>query len=119
MVQTNSLQITQGKHRNQFLCPHCNSNARVRTSRRISSLFMDGLLECQNIESCGWRGRYYTEIVATLTQSAAPAFGVNLPISQLALPPLEKAIPKKVIPVLTKNPFDPYKNQIPLFQTLH
>ncbi|MDZ4263890.1 MAG: ogr/Delta-like zinc finger family protein [Pseudomonadota bacterium] len=117
MADTNQAQITHGRHRNQFLCPHCKFPARVRTSRRISSLFMDGIVECQNeIEECGWRGRFFTEFVVTLTQSATPADDVSLPVSQLALPPIEDAIPKKVKPVLTKNPLDPNRDQMSLFE---
>lgn len=119
MADHNDAQVVHGRHRNQFLCPHCKSNARVRTSRRLSPLFMDGLLECQNVETCGWRGNYNTEIVATLTQSAMPARDVNLPITKVALPPLENAIPKKLKPVLTKKPLNPYEDQLSLFDKRH
>lgn len=119
MADNTNAQTTHGRHRNQFQCPHCKSNARVRTSRRISPLFMDGIVECQNIEACGWRGRYCTEFVATLTQSAAPAPDVNLPVSEYVLPPLEFAIPKKFKPILTINPLDPHRDQLNLFGNNH
>lgn len=115
MTEKNDTQITHGRQRNQYLCPHCNSNARIRISRRLSPLYMDGILECQNIAECGWRGRYGTELLATLTPSAMPSPpDINLPISPYVLPSSQYALPQK-LRHLTKNPFDSNRDQLPLF----
>lgn len=74
-------------------CPHCGSDARMRHSREHSPLYRDGILECQNIVECGWRGKVGVEILATLTASACPNPEIHLEQSPFVLP--ENAIPHK------------------------
>jgi hypothetical protein len=94
--------------RNQYVCPFCNSKARIRSSNRITSLYAEGVVECTNIVSCGWRGWVATEILSSITPSLFPNT-VSLPLSPYALKRQGK------INSTTKNPFDPNRDQMLLF----
>jgi hypothetical protein len=98
----------------RLICPHCNSAARIRHSRSLSPLYRDGIIECQNVVTCGWRGRFGIEYLATLTPSAKPSETVSLPVSPYVLPNGPYALPIS-LRVKTKNPLDPHRDQIPLF----
>lgn len=98
----------------RLICPHCNSHVRIRHSRTLSPIYRDGIVECKNIISCGWRGRFGLEFIANLTPSAKPADGINLPNSPYVLPSSPYALPV-TLRTKTKNPFDPNRNQLPLF----
>lgn len=109
--------MSEAVQRRQHECPFCGSAAVVRTSRRLSALYIAGIIECDNIEECGWRGRYDIEIVGTLTPSAV-AHKAAVTLNQIAyglplLPSTRKRLP------LTKNPNDPNRDQADLFPTLH
>lgn len=70
-------------HRFSHKCPHCGHYARVRDSRRVTELCVEGIVECQNTR-CGWRGTFNVGYVATLTPSLQPSNSVNLPLSRHA-----------------------------------
>lgn len=108
------MSTTTEKERSRFVCPCCGHVARIRVSRRLSPLYSDGILECQNLLECGWRGRFGTELLATLTPSALPNSTAGLPLSPYVLPTSAHALPQKLRP-LTKNPLDPNRDQLPLF----
>ncbi|TVZ39394.1 Ogr/Delta-like zinc finger protein [Alteromonadaceae bacterium 2753L.S.0a.02] len=80
----------------RLTCPHCGGHARVRHSRELSKLFRDGIIECQNITQCGWRGRFGFELIATLTPSANPNPEVQLEQSAYVLPDSPHALPQKL-----------------------
>lgn len=107
------IHVTRNAQRKQMVCPHCGSQARIRVSRRLSPLYIDGIVECQDLEECGWRGRFGIEVICTLTQSAKPSPNVTLPVSEYVLPSSPYALPAK-LRVKTKNPFDPHHDQLPL-----
>lgn len=96
--------------RNQSVCPFCGSKARIRSSSRITALYAEGVVECSNIIECGWRGWFATEILSSITPSLRPST-VSLPLSPYAIKRQEKA--KQT----TKNPFDPNRDQMPLFES--
>uniref|UniRef100_UPI0038991588 ogr/Delta-like zinc finger family protein n=1 Tax=Cellvibrio fontiphilus TaxID=1815559 RepID=UPI0038991588 len=98
----------------RLTCPHCNSAARIRHSRALSPLYRDGIIECQNVASCGWRGRFGFEYLATLTPSAQARLEITLPLSPYVLPVGPHALPASHHPK-TKNPLDPHRDQLPLF----
>lgn len=98
------------------LCPHCNSPARIRVSRRLSPLYRDGIVECQNLLECGWRGRFGVELLATLTPSASPNPNVQLPQSPYVLPSSPYALPRRLAGK-TKNSNDPNRDQLDLLQS--
>ena len=52
-------------------CPHCESVAYVRTSRRMSLLSQEQYFQCSNLE-CGHTFVSLTEIIRTLSPSACP-----------------------------------------------
>lgn len=68
------------RQRQRYECPHCQGYARVRDSRRVSALYVEGIVECQNTR-CGWRGTFCTGYNATLTPSLQPNPDINLPLS--------------------------------------
>lgn len=61
-------------------CPHCGQPARIRDSRRVSPLVVEGIVECQNAQ-CGWRGTFQTGYLHTLTPSQCPDPKVSLRVS--------------------------------------
>ncbi|WP_039918732.1 ogr/Delta-like zinc finger family protein [Cellvibrio mixtus] len=100
--------------RNQFICPVCLKKARIRFSRRLSPVYAHGVVECQDISSCGWRGSFAVELLATITPSLQPTTSaINLPLSPYALQ--KDGMPRKS-QVTTKNPFDPHRDQMLLFE---
>lgn len=101
------------RQRKQHLCPHCGSPARIRYSQRLSPTYAEGVIECDNVVGCGWRGRYSTELHATLTPSSQPNPSVQLPLSQYAL--AGRVLRRGH--VKTKNPLDPHRDQLPLFSS--
>lgn len=106
----NNLTVNQ---RNQFICPVCLKKARIRFSRRLSPVYAHGVVECQDITGCGWRGSFAVELLATITPSLLPATSaINLPLSPYAFQ--KDGIPRKS-KSLTKNPFDPHRDQMLLF----
>ncbi|MGD8174812.1 ogr/Delta-like zinc finger family protein [Marinimicrobium sp. ARAG 43.8] len=107
----------QAPEKSRLRCPFCGEAARIRTSRPITPLYRDGIVECQNIEHCGWRGRYSVELLATLTPSAksdstTPA---PLPETPYLLPDAAVALPVRARPK-TKNPNDPDRDQLDIFK---
>lgn len=104
--------------KSRLRCPFCGSAARIRTSRYLTVLFRDGIAECQNIEHCGWRGRYSIELLATLTPSAKgdDATPAPLPETDYLLPDAKVALPVRRRPH-TKNPDDPNRDQLDIFAT--
>ena len=97
-------------------CPHCKQAARIRHSRELSDVYRDGIIECQNITECGWRGRFGFEFLATLTPSAEPNPEIDLPQSDYVLPTSPHALPAK----LRKHTASPEeiarRNQLGLFE---
>jgi len=108
-------QQAAGKMR--LTCPHCKQAARVRHSRELSDVYRDGIVECQNIAQCGWRGRLGVEYLATLTPSAMPNPNVDLPLSPYVLPTSNQALPAP-LRAATLSPQQLYnKKQTELFPT--
>lgn len=99
--------------RNQYVCPVCSKKARIRFSRRLSPVYAHGVVECQDVSGCGWRGTFAVELLATLTPSLLPTpKEINLPLSPYAF---QKDGVPRTNKVKTKNPFDPNRDQMLLF----
>lgn len=64
-------------------CPHCDSRATVRNSVPMSPLVRAVYFQCGSI-ACGHTWKAHIEAVATISPSAIPRPGVNLPISPYA-----------------------------------
>ena len=62
-------------------CPHCDSVAHTRASKRISRLSRESYFQCSNLQ-CGHTFVGVTEIVRTLSPSAMPHPEVQLARSQ-------------------------------------
>lgn len=62
-------------------CPECQQRALVRSSRPMSDVSRHGVLECTDIENCGWRGRFIIEVVNTIVPSQSPRPDLHLPLS--------------------------------------
>lgn len=103
------------RDRAKIRCPHCGSPTRIRVSRNLSPFFRDGIVECQELLECGWRGRFGLELLATLTPSAKPNPDIHLPQSEYVLPTSPYALPRR-LRGQTKNPNDPHQNQKDLFK---
>ncbi len=67
-------------YRHAIACPHCKSNARVRTSRGITSTYRQMSLECGNVE-CGHTFGAELTITHTISPSACPDPEVHLRIA--------------------------------------
>lgn len=65
----------------RVLCPHCDSVAICRTSEQMSELVRSSTHICCNPE-CGHTFVCHTEVVYTLSPSAHPRAGINLPLSR-------------------------------------
>ena len=76
-------------------------------------MYAHGVVECQDVSDCGWRGTFAVELLATITPSLQPTPAeIRLPLSPYSFQ--KDGTPRKEKP-LTKNPFDPHRNQMPLF----
>lgn len=106
---------TLDKQRKQHQCPHCGRRARVRMSRRLSPVFSCGIIECEDILGCRWRGTFGVEITATLSPSLCPNSAIVLPQSPHAT--LDSPYFRPRQHALTKNPMDPHRDQLPLFSS--
>jgi hypothetical protein len=65
----------------KFTCPHCNSLAVIRTSRKITHVFYEYYCSCKN-KKCGFRFRAVSEIVQELKPSAVANCLIQLPIGK-------------------------------------
>lgn len=61
-------------------CPHCQSPAKIRTSRPMSSLTIEHSLQCQNI-ACAHTWVAHTSAVRTIAPSMVPNPRVYIPLS--------------------------------------
>lgn len=61
-------------------CPHCETRARVRTSRQVTALVSDLNMACDNSE-CGHTFAAQIQIVRTISPSACPDPRVQLPVA--------------------------------------
>jgi len=61
-------------------CPHCDQRASVRTSRSLSPLYRELSYQCTNVE-CGHTFKCGLEILCSLSPSAMPKPGIDLPLS--------------------------------------
>ncbi|SOE50894.1 ogr/Delta-like zinc finger family protein [Orrella dioscoreae] len=64
-------------------CPHCDTWATVRTSEAVSATMRIAYFQCKNI-ACGHTWKAHIEVVATISPSAIPRPGINLPLSPLS-----------------------------------
>lgn len=86
-------EATTSSNKLRLKCPHCGHRARVRHSRELSSLYREGIVECQNIAECGWRGRVSVAYEAELTPSVAPNPEIALPRSSYIRSDSPNAVP--------------------------
>lgn len=63
------------------LCPHCDAQAAVRSSERLTLLVKELRYQCSNLE-CGHTFLATLTIERTIVQSARPRPSVKLPIGQ-------------------------------------
>lgn len=61
-------------------CPHCNSAARVRTSRELSPVYREQFMQCTNVQ-CGFTYVVGCEVLRTLSPSGSPRPDVCVPQS--------------------------------------
>lgn len=64
-------------------CPHCDTWATVRSSERITPTLRAVYFQCRQLH-CGHTWKAHIEAVLTITPSAIPRPGINLPISTYA-----------------------------------
>lgn len=67
-------------HRLSIDCPHCGERARVRSSRKLTTLVRAASLQCSNIE-CGHTFGAQFHITHTIAPSHTPNPDVVLPIA--------------------------------------
>jgi hypothetical protein len=67
-------------HRLAIDCPHCGERARVRSSRKLTSLVRAASLQCSNVE-CGHTFGAQFHITHTIAPSHLPNPDVVLPIA--------------------------------------
>lgn len=60
-------------------CPHCDTWAKLRSSRKVTRTVRDQYFQCQNLD-CGHTFKVQQEIIATICPSARPRASVILPI---------------------------------------
>lgn len=65
----------------RLLCPHCQSNAHIRTSLQVSPVLREMTMVCKDPE-CGHTFIVHAEAARTLSPSAKPDPDVHLPISE-------------------------------------
>ncbi len=61
-------------------CPHCDTGARIRSSRQITRTYREIYLQCDNME-CGHTFVADLTIVRTIAPSATPRADVNLQLA--------------------------------------
>ncbi|SAI47571.1 DNA-binding transcriptional regulator [Bordetella ansorpii] len=61
-------------------CPHCETWATVRSSERVSATLRIVYFQCREL-NCGHTWKAHIEAVMTITPSAMPRPGIELPIS--------------------------------------
>lgn len=67
-------------------CPHCDTRATKRTSRKITEITREAYFQCNNIE-CGHTWVALISAIRTIVPSRTPNPKVYIPISDRALTP--------------------------------
>lgn len=62
----------------RFTCPHCQSKARIRSSRKITPLSYDYYVQCDNVE-CGFTFQVMAHIQREISPSSIPNPDIILP----------------------------------------
>lgn len=57
--------------RTKHQCPHCQSTAVIRTTKKLHNLLKRSYIQCSNVH-CGWTGVAHIEIVGECSPSATP-----------------------------------------------
>lgn len=80
MVQLTALPERRSSHTGKARCPHCDSTAVVRSSRRLSPIYREQIMQCTNAH-CGHTYVVGAEVLRTLSPSATPNPDVDIPLS--------------------------------------
>lgn len=79
-------------------CPHCNSPARIRTSRRLSEISTEHYCQCSNVEECAYTWVQISSAAHTLSPSLNPNPKVHVPLSVKLAAALRHADPRYLVP---------------------
>lgn len=64
-------------------CPHCNSMARIRTSKTVTPLHREIYFQCSNVH-CGHSFVAACDIIRTISPSLIPNPSIHLPVGKPA-----------------------------------
>jgi hypothetical protein len=67
-------------------CPHCNSQAHVRTSRSVTPLYREIYFQCEDFIECGHTFKGALSVISTLSPSRRPRPGIRLPMGDVRKP---------------------------------